>query len=362
MQNSGQQGGGQPAAAAHAAGSGGPARSAPPASNRGTRGSASDTRAGASYNQRHQQAKARRRSRINERLEALRQLVPHTERANTANFLEEVVVYVQGLQGRLADLEQQLGLPTSMPCAQPPMHFTAADDTPEQTMLPSQIDDRYAGNAQPDPFQTQSAPPGLGAQVQAALLLLQQAQAQQQAQQQQQQLQALLQQVQQQQVQQQQQQQQVHVQLHPQPQPVPQFNLKLQPPPPAGVSNPQDSGAGFPASTVGGGGRCSGSGGGGGGCDSGRCPQSASVDKLVIAAADSLGALSAGGGSRRSASTPAQSQGRQRSEEDAAQAVRQVRGSPQGIPTDEELDMLHEHLANIPQQDNNKRRCVRADR
>jgi hypothetical protein len=32
------------------------------------------------------------------RLEALRQLVPHTERANTANFLEEVVVYVQGLQ------------------------------------------------------------------------------------------------------------------------------------------------------------------------------------------------------------------------------------------------------------------------
>jgi hypothetical protein len=156
--------------------------------------------------------------------------------------------------------------------------------------------------------------------------------------------------VQQQRVQQQQQQQQVHVQLHPQPQPVPQFNLKLQPPPPAGVSNPQDSGAGFPASTVGGGGRCSGS--GGGGCDSGRCPHSASVDKLVIAAADSLGALSAGGGSRRSASTPGRSQGPQRSEEDAAQAVRQVRGSPQGIPTDEELDMLHEHLANIPQQVN----------
>ncbi len=35
------------------------------------------------------------------RLEALRQLVPHTERANTANFLEEVVLYVQRLQVRL---------------------------------------------------------------------------------------------------------------------------------------------------------------------------------------------------------------------------------------------------------------------
>lgn len=34
------------------------------------------------------------------RLEALRQLVPHTERANTANFLEEVVGYVQRLQVR----------------------------------------------------------------------------------------------------------------------------------------------------------------------------------------------------------------------------------------------------------------------
>lgn len=46
----------------------------------------------------HAQAEARRRSRINERLEALRQLVPHTERANTANFLEELVAYVQRMQ------------------------------------------------------------------------------------------------------------------------------------------------------------------------------------------------------------------------------------------------------------------------
>lgn len=34
------------------------------------------------------------------RLEALRQLVPHTERANTANFLEELVAYVQRMQAR----------------------------------------------------------------------------------------------------------------------------------------------------------------------------------------------------------------------------------------------------------------------
>lgn len=60
------------------------------------------------------QAEARRRSRINERLEALRQIVPHTERANTANFLEELVAYVQRLQRRVYDLEQQLGLPPSV--------------------------------------------------------------------------------------------------------------------------------------------------------------------------------------------------------------------------------------------------------
>ena len=43
------------------------------------------------------QAEARRRSRINERLEALRRLVPHTRRANTANFLEECAAYVHNM-------------------------------------------------------------------------------------------------------------------------------------------------------------------------------------------------------------------------------------------------------------------------
>ncbi|KAK2075590.1 hypothetical protein QBZ16_001698 [Prototheca wickerhamii] len=42
---------------------------------------------GSSYASRHQQAEARRRMRINERLESLREIVPHTDRANTATFL-----------------------------------------------------------------------------------------------------------------------------------------------------------------------------------------------------------------------------------------------------------------------------------
>ena len=33
--------------------------------------------------------------------------MPHAERANTASFLEECITYIQGLQQRIADLEQQ---------------------------------------------------------------------------------------------------------------------------------------------------------------------------------------------------------------------------------------------------------------
>jgi hypothetical protein len=40
------------------------------------------------------------------RLDRLRQVVPHAERANTASFLEEVITYIQGLQKRIAELEQ----------------------------------------------------------------------------------------------------------------------------------------------------------------------------------------------------------------------------------------------------------------
>ena len=86
----------------------------------------SDTRGTGSYASRHQQAEARRRSRINERLEALRQIVPHTERANTTAFLEEVVRYVQMLQRRVMELELRLGvLPTVRPPSKP---ITFADN------------------------------------------------------------------------------------------------------------------------------------------------------------------------------------------------------------------------------------------
>ncbi|MEW5298819.1 MAG: hypothetical protein WDW36_001901 [Sanguina aurantia] len=60
------------------------------------------------YATRHQAAEQRRRTRINERLELLRKIVPHTERANTASFLEEVIKYIDGLKRRTVDLEAAL--------------------------------------------------------------------------------------------------------------------------------------------------------------------------------------------------------------------------------------------------------------
>lgn len=44
------------------------------------------------------------------RLEALRKVVPHSERANTATFLEDVLKYVQRLERRVAELEREAGL------------------------------------------------------------------------------------------------------------------------------------------------------------------------------------------------------------------------------------------------------------
>ena len=39
------------------------------------------------------------------RLDRLRSVVPHAERANTASFLEEVIKYIQDLQKRIQELE-----------------------------------------------------------------------------------------------------------------------------------------------------------------------------------------------------------------------------------------------------------------
>lgn len=89
-----------------------------PASQQQQQGAASNN-----YASRHQQAEARRRSRINERLDALRRIVPHSERANTAIFLEEVVHYVQRLQRQVAALEAAAGRQPSVAALDPPISF-----------------------------------------------------------------------------------------------------------------------------------------------------------------------------------------------------------------------------------------------
>jgi Helix-loop-helix DNA-binding domain len=80
------------------------------------------------------QAEARRRSRINERLDALRKLVPHTERANTAAFLEDVVRYIQRVQHRVLELELKLGLPPTVTLPAQPITF-GDSATPEGTLV-----------------------------------------------------------------------------------------------------------------------------------------------------------------------------------------------------------------------------------
>ena len=85
------------------------------------------------------------------RLESLRKVVPHAERANTASFLEEVAQYVTALRGRVRDLEA--GLP------------------PEQRKL----DTLGTAPAKVQPAQTQPL-----LHLQQPLLHLQQPQAQQQ--------------------------------------------------------------------------------------------------------------------------------------------------------------------------------------
>eukprot|EP00798_Chlamydomonas_sp_ICE-L_P019475 gene19475-26136_t len=67
-----------------------------------------DSRGSGAYASRHQAAEQRRRTRINERLDLLRKLVPHAERSNTACFLEEVIKYVDSLKRRINELETEV--------------------------------------------------------------------------------------------------------------------------------------------------------------------------------------------------------------------------------------------------------------
>ncbi|EFN56128.1 hypothetical protein CHLNCDRAFT_144757 [Chlorella variabilis] len=372
-----------------------PAPSRPAAATSRPGRSAGEARPATSYNARHQQApssrsvlfhamhvqaEARRRSRINERLEALRLLVPHTERANTANFLEEVVQYVQRLQSRVTDLERQLGLPASVAAGQKAIAF--ADDTPEATTLTAQQDDRRASQSMPEqgpapPAQpTQALPastppaPAPEAQagvhsVQAVLALLQQASqappvpAQEQVQMlllQAMQAQAVQAQVQQQLDLLQQQQQQ---QVLPRHQPAAQFSLQFQPPPSLPQQQQQQQQQqqpqaqaflqGMGSRPLAHSGATSGGGSGSRGDSGARRPYPAALGPQMLAAAESLGTLSAGGGSRRSASRSVVQE-----EADAAAAEAAKRRGGPGIATDEELDQLHVHLAG--QQDDAKRR------
>ncbi|GAX79374.1 hypothetical protein CEUSTIGMA_g6816.t1 [Chlamydomonas eustigma] len=66
------------------------------------------SRSTTAYASRHQAAEQRRRTRINERLDLLRKMVPHTERSNTASFLEEVLKYIDSLKSRVVELELAL--------------------------------------------------------------------------------------------------------------------------------------------------------------------------------------------------------------------------------------------------------------
>ncbi|GAX78548.1 hypothetical protein CEUSTIGMA_g5988.t1 [Chlamydomonas eustigma] len=63
------------------------------------------SRSTSSHASRHQAAEQRRRTRINERLDMLRKMVPHTERSNTAVFLEELINYINLLKMRMSELE-----------------------------------------------------------------------------------------------------------------------------------------------------------------------------------------------------------------------------------------------------------------
>lgn len=78
----------------------------------------SESKSSSAYASRHQAAEQRRRNRINERLDKLRTLVPHAERANTASFLEEVIHYIEELQALLkCGPNHATGAPATYPSA-----------------------------------------------------------------------------------------------------------------------------------------------------------------------------------------------------------------------------------------------------
>mmetsp|Transcript_38784 Transcript_38784/g.79308 ORF Transcript_38784/g.79308 Transcript_38784/m.79308 type:complete len:323 (-) Transcript_38784:613-1581(-) len=112
-----------------------PAPSKPARSDGGNSGKSS-----AAYASRHQAAEQRRRTRINERLELLRQMVPHTDRANTASFLEEVIKYIDELKTRCMSLEKQVAAhsPAGSLQHQPQQHLLLVSNATEQPPIEQQ--------------------------------------------------------------------------------------------------------------------------------------------------------------------------------------------------------------------------------
>ena len=75
----------------------------------GTSPNATHSQSSTAHASRHQAAEQRRRTRINERLELLRRMVPHSERSNTAVFLEEVIMSTRRRQMCYPSSPESLG-------------------------------------------------------------------------------------------------------------------------------------------------------------------------------------------------------------------------------------------------------------
>jgi len=103
--------------------------------------SQSQGNASADYAVRHQAAEQRRRARINERLDALRKLVPHDARSNTASFLEEVIRYILTLKDSVEKLEHALVDAQQQPVQQtaPAVGSKRRAEDPPQPEQPSQL-------------------------------------------------------------------------------------------------------------------------------------------------------------------------------------------------------------------------------
>jgi hypothetical protein len=105
------------------------------------------------------------------RLDVLRKVVPHRDRANTAAFLEEVISYVLGLKKRLAEVEgvAEADLQVPLVDVQPALcgeavpsadaHTTVVGNPSSSAVVPSRLEERGVamGSAPPMAMSTQGA-------------------------------------------------------------------------------------------------------------------------------------------------------------------------------------------------------------